>query len=309
MQALLDVILPVFVVIGAGYLTVWRGYFSDSHVDALTSFTQNFAIPCLLFLAMSRLDLGDDFEIPLLLSYYLGAITCFLAGLTGARLLFQRTWPDCVAIGFCCLYSNSLLLGLPITERAYGPDALIGNFTIIALHAPIAFLVGVTAMEFARGSGQGLAITLRSVASSMFHNALVIAIALGLLVNVLNIPVPGVVDEGLGLIASTGLPAALFAMGGVLVRYKPEGDAKVIAMVCAIALILHPVISWTLASTFALDRDAFRSVIVTAAMAPGINTYIFANMYGAARRVAASSVLISTGLSVLTVWLWLLIIP
>ena len=37
--------------------------------------------------------------------------------------------------------------------------------------------------------------------------------------------------------------------------------------------------------------DAFRSVVLTATMAPGVNTYIFANMYGVAKRVAATSVL------------------
>mgnify|MGYP007079483819 FL=1 len=44
-------------------------------------------------------------------------------------------------------------------------------------------------------------------------------------------------------------------------------------------------------------------------MAPGINTYVFANMYGRARRVAASVVLIGTTLSILTVWLWLGTLP
>jgi hypothetical protein len=43
-------------------------------------------------------------------------------------------------------------------------------------------------------------------------------------------------------------------------------------------------------------------------MAPGVNAYIFANMYGRARRVAASSVLVATGASVITAWLWLMIL-
>ncbi len=40
-------------------------------------------------------------------------------------------------------------------------------------------------------------------------------------------------------------------------------------------------------------------------MAPGFNAYLFANMYGRAKRVAASSVLIATGASILSVWMWL----
>jgi len=49
MSILLQVILPVFFVVGFGYIAVWRKWFSDAGVEALMAFTQNFAIPCLLF--------------------------------------------------------------------------------------------------------------------------------------------------------------------------------------------------------------------------------------------------------------------
>ncbi len=309
MQALLDVILPVFLVIGAGYLAVWKGLFSDEGVDALMKFTQSFAIPCLLFKALASIDLGAGFNVPLLFSFYIGATSGFLLGILGARLIFGRPWTDSIAIGFCCLFSNSVLLGLPITERAYGTEALVGNFAIIAIHAPFCYLLGITTMELVKSGGKNIAATARNVTNAIFHNALIIGIILGLVVNVTNLPVPGVLNDAVDLLSRAALPAALFGLGGVLVRYKPEGDLKVILMVCAISLVIHPAISYTAASTLALDTDAFRSVVLTATMAPGVNTYIFANMYGVAKRVAATSVLMSTALSVLTIWLWLLIIP
>jgi predicted permease len=308
-QALLDVILPVFILIGFGYASVWRGYFSDAGVDAIIKFTQSFAIPCLLFRAISTLDLDQGFSVGLLASFYLGASLSFALGILGARLLFSRNWPDSVAIGFCCLFSNSLLLGLPITERAYGPDALVGNFAIVALHAPFCFLLGVTAMEIAKGSGKGFFGAISSVFWALTRNALVIGLALGLLANVTAAPMPHVLTDAIDMMVQAALPAALFGLGGVLVRYRPEGDLKTIAMVCCISLVVHPTISWIAATSFALDRDSFRSVVLTAAMAPGANTYIFANMYGAARRVAASSVLFSTVASVVTIWLWLFVLP
>lgn len=309
MQALLDVILPVFIVIGFGYVAVWRGYFNDTGVDAIMKFTQNFAIPCLLFRAMSTLNLDQGFSVGLLASFYVGATTCFALGILGARVMFGRSWPDAVAIGFCCLFSNSVLLGLPITERAYGPEALVGNYAIVALHAPFCYLLGVTAMEVAKGSGKGFFGAIASVVTSMLRNALVIGIALGLLVNVTATPMPGVLTDAIDMMVRAALPAALFGLGGVLVRYRPEGDLKTIVMVCVISLVIHPAISWSSATAFALDRDSFRSVVLTATMAPGVNTYIFANMYGAARRVAASSVLMATIVSVFSIWLWLLVLP
>lgn len=305
MQTLLDVILPVFLVIGFGYAAVWRGLFPVSGIDGVMRFTQGFAIPCLLFKAIAEIDLQNSFDPRLLLSFYTGATICFFAGMAGARTLFHRDWEDSVAIGFCCLFSNSVLLGLPITERAYGADALTGNYAIVALHSPFCYALGITVMEITRNRGKSPLTMARGVAHAMFHNALVIGILLGFLVNITDAPVPDVVDDALDLIIRAALPAALFALGGVLFQYKPEGDLRTIFMVCCISLVLHPALVWGMGSSLDLPREAFRSGVLTAAMAPGFNAYIFANMYGRARRVAASSVLLATLASILTVWVWL----
>ena len=309
MGVLLDVILPVFFVIGFGYLAVWRGYFSDSGVDGLMKFTQGFAIPCLLFRAISTLDLQQNFDLALLGSFYAGAITGFLTALLGAKLIFKRDWEDSVAIGFIGLFSNSLLLGLPITERAYGADALEANYAIIALHSPICYFIGITAMEIARAQGNAMAALPGKVIKGMFSNALIVGISIGLVVNLGGIPLPGVLTDAIDLMVRAALPAALFGLGGVLYRYRPEGDMKTILYVVAISLVLHPSIVWGLARFNGLSNEELRSAILTAAMAPGINAYVFANIYGKAKRVAASAVLIGTALSILTVWVWLAVLP
>ncbi|MEO1638134.1 MAG: AEC family transporter [Pseudomonadota bacterium] len=309
MGALIDVILPVFLVIGFGYVAVWRGLFSDAGVDGLMKFTQGFAIPCLLFRAISTLDLGQNFDLALLGSFYAGALAGFIVGFLGARFLFGRSWEDCVAIGFCCLFSNSLLLGLPITERAYGVSALEANYAIIAIHSPFCYAVGITAMEVVRNRGASKAALPGKVLRAMFQNALILGITLGFIVNLGGIPLPTVFTDAVDLMIRAALPAALFGLGGVLYRYRPEGDMRTILFVVAVSLIMHPVIVYALAQANNLSDAALRSAILTAAMAPGINAYIFTNMYGTARRVAASSVLMGTGLSILTVWVWLAILP
>lgn len=309
MQALIDVILPVFLVLGFGYLATWRGWFQDSWIDGLMRFAQNFAIPCLLFRAISRLDLSADLQPAMLLSFYAGALVCFFAGLLGARYLFSRPWPDAVAIGFVSLFSNSVLLGMPITERAWGPEALAGNIAIVALHSPFCYFVGITAMELALNAGRSLREVVPRILKSMFRNALVLAILAGFAVNLSGLAVPAIIGDAADMIARAALPAALFGLGGTLYRYRPEGDLRTIAMVMGISLLLHPTITFTLGAALHLDTPAMRSAVITAAMAPGVNAYLFANMYGTARRVVASSVLMATGLTMLTAWFWLSILP
>lgn len=309
MSALTSVILPVFLVIGFGYLAVWKLRFPDDGADRLMSFAQTFAIPLLLFAAMTRLDLAQGFQPALLASFYIGAFISFTIGILGARFLFKREWEDAVVIGFCALFSNSLLLGLPITERAYGPEALTGNFAIIALHAPMLLTTGIVVMELVRARGMPLSSLPKRVAKNVFSNGLILGILAGLSVNLTGLPVPTVIMDAADLVARAGLPTALFALGAVLYRYRPEGDIRVALFVCLLALGLHPLITYSLGTASGLDTPGLRSATVTAAMAPGVNAYIFANMYNRAKRVAATAVLIATGLTMLTAWGWLALLP
>ena len=192
MSALIEVILPVFIVIGFGYAAVWLKLFSEDAVDGVMRFSQNFAVPCLLFKGVAELDLANAFQPGLFASFYIGAFSAFTLGALGARYLFHRTGPESVAIGFCCLFSNSLLLGLPIMERAYGTEALSGNYAIISIHAPTLYAFGITVMEIVRHHGKGLSIgqLAAQIGGGIIRNPLVIGLTLGFAVNMSGIALP-----------------------------------------------------------------------------------------------------------------------
>lgn len=312
MQALFEVILPVFLVIGFGYLARWQKWITDDAVSALMGFAQNFAVPALLFAGIARIDLGQNFHPPLLISFYVGALSSGLLTLLLARYVFGRAWPDSVAIGFVGLFSNSLLLGIPITERAYGAAALSWNFAIISIHAPLLYGLGIALMEIVRARGQGLAPAklLSQIGRAVLRNPLVLGITAGWLVNITHAPLPAPFWDGVELINRAAIPVALFGLGGVLFRYRPEGDLRIIFTAISASLVLHPLIAYMLGKyAFHLEVAPLRSLTLTAAMAPGVNTYLFAHIYGVGKRVAASSVLFGTAASILTIWAWLAILP
>lgn len=312
MTALLDVILPVFIVIGFGYAMARARLIGADGIDGIMKFAQNFALPCLLFRSVATLDLSAAYDAGLMLSFYAGAFSGFAAGFFAARHIFHRPLTDAVAIGFACLFSNSLLLGLAITERAYGPGALAGNVAIISIHSPLLYAFGITMMEMARSKGQGLAVAqlATQVARAIFSQPLVIGILCGFAVNLSGLPFPAFMMVAVEMMARAAIPAALFGLGGVLIRYPLEGDRATILMICAASLIVHPGVTYLLGRyAFGLDTNALRSAVVTAAMAPGVNAYLFASLYGVALRVNASAVLVATALSILTIWGWLQILP
>jgi predicted permease len=309
MSALLDVIIPVFLIIGFGYCAVWARLFSIDTIDGLMKFSQNFAIPVLLFNAIAKVDLVNIFDLNLFFSFYIGATAGFLIGFLGSHYLFNRPLEDSVAIGFCCLFSNTVMLGLPITERAYGLDALQHNFAIVSIHAPFCYFLGITVMELIKSTEKSISKKSMIIFKAMFSNALVVGIVLGFFVNISGINLAKSIQASIDMITAVALPAALFGMGGILYQYRPEGDIGPIIMICIVSLLIHPAIVWITGSNLALSDMQLRSAVITAAMAPGINTYVFANMYGRAKRVASTGVLLSTALSIGTVWIWLNLLP
>jgi malonate transporter and related proteins len=259
---------------------------------------RSFAIPCLLFSAIATLDLSAAVFRPALLGLLHrrghGLPRC---GLLGARFLFGRPWEDAVAVGFCCLFSNSVMLGLPLTERAYGAATLASNFVIVALHAPFCYLVGVTAMEAVRNRaaacsrpiGQGRAGRWRQRADDRHR--------LGFLGQFLGLAVPGAVEDALGFMVRAALPAALFALGGVLCRYRPEGDLRLIGYVCAVSLVLHPAMTYTLGMVLGLGVEPAARGGGDGGDGAGDQRLHLRQPLRRAMRVAASSVLLGTALT------------
>ena len=307
MTILLEVTAPVFLLIGAGCAMVWARIINDSHIQGIMTYAQGFAVPCLLFYAIFDMNLAYGLKPAYVASFYIGSVACFASGLLGCRYLFRRSWEDSIVVGFAALFGNTVLLGLSIIDRAYGGSTLEATFALVSLHAPFCYFIGITAMELVRSDSSGILPTARKVSRAMFRNALMMGIFLGFIFNFFAIPVPAVAADALEMIAASALPAALFGLGGVIVRYRPEGDIRLILFVCAISLLMHPVVAWLMSSgIFGLETDLVRSAVIASAMAPGINAYIFSSMYGRAQRVVASSVLLATALSVITASGWLM---
>lgn len=302
-------ILPVFLVVAFGYICVYQRLFPDDAVEGLMLFAQNFAMPALLFRAMQDLDIST-LTLNLFLGYYGGATIAFLAAMLGARHFFDRPWEDSIIIGFCALFANGLLLGVPVTQQAFGAEATTDNFSIISVNLLYCYTLGISLMEIARARRTGASlVSLPGKALGAFaRNYMVIGIVLGLAVNLSGIPFPQPMTEALELLARAALPAALFGLGGVLYKYRPEGDLRTIAWIVFASLVVHPAATWIIGVSVDLPQDGFRSSVIMAAMAPGVNTYIFANLYGVAKRVVASAVLIGTAVSLVSSWLWIVLL-
>ena len=90
-QTIATIIIPVFIIIGVGYFTTVTKIISNNEISTLTKFSQSIALPILLFLNISDLDLGEVLNTDLLLSFYSSAVFCFTLGTLGSFYFFSKS--------------------------------------------------------------------------------------------------------------------------------------------------------------------------------------------------------------------------
>ncbi|HSO47122.1 MAG TPA: AEC family transporter, partial [Rhizobiaceae bacterium] len=216
---------------------------------------------------------------------------------------------EAVAVGFCAMFSNTVLLGVPIISRAYGEEVLTPAFGIISLHAPCLYAVGMLTMELSRRDGRTLSQALAAAAKSILANPLMIGVVTGAALNFAGRPLPEFATAAVEMIADSAIPVALVGMGAALTRYAVRAEIAESLVVSLLSLIAHPLIALVL-THFVMDlpHEYVRAAVVIAAMPPDMNVYIFALMYDRAVALSASAVLIATTLSIATISAWLLVL-
>ena len=75
-----------------------------------------------------NLNLDIIFEIGMWFSYYSSLFACFFIGFLGTRYFFFQKTEDAIAFGFCAMFSNGVLLGLPICALVFGDESLSINY-------------------------------------------------------------------------------------------------------------------------------------------------------------------------------------
>lgn len=306
MLAIINVILPVFALMATGYLAVKFRLFPAEGVRGLVQFVNNFATPCLLFHAMATSDFSTTFNWSVIGPFYVGAVTSFVLGAVIARKVFRNKIDEGVASGFSAMFTNTVLIGIPIMQRAYGQPALATAFSIIAFHASVLITVGMVTMELVRRDGASMSKTLARAVLRVAINPLMWGIAAGVIFNLMGWKLIEPADAFVSMMAAAVTPAALFGLGGALNEYRlRESWAQALTM-SLFKLLLQPIIAYLLMRYLLnVPHEYARYGVLLAAMPSGINAFVFATYYNRGINVATNTILITTVLSIVTLSGWL----
>jgi malonate transporter and related proteins len=300
MEAIVNVILPVFALILSGYLAARVGILGGESTDALNKFVYFIAMPVLLFHVVATLDPRDLLNGDFIAGFLIANVAVVIIALVVSMGVFRRDLADAALFSMASGFCNAVYLGIPLSLIAFGPEALkpaitASVFQNITLIIPIVLLV-----ELGTNRGTGVLEVLGKLLRSLVKSPILMAPALGLLWSATGWALPVPVDTFAKLLGGAAGPCALFAIG-LFLYGKPlhEGVGEV-GTVVFLKLLLHPLLTWiVLALVLDVDPLFVKVGVLLAALPTGANCFVLAQQYGRFVQRTSAVILLSTVTAVL----------
>ncbi len=323
---ILEICLPVFALIGLGALLARRGWMSEADRAFLNKLVYYLALPALVFPEVAKQDPANFTDPALLTATFLPVLLIAALFVLLARFLALRGGLA-AAFVFGSFWSNSVYMGFPLIESAFGDAGLqraaLFNAFALPLFIALGFgLIGAYGGGLAEDAGWG------GRWRKIFSAPVVLAAIGGAIVAVLVQPwrdatgaleLPWVLQgllaplatRTLKMIGATGLPLALVAIGGSLRLHAFKENVAALGLVIAGKLLLIPALAYVcFVFLFPHAAPALRgAVVLEQAMPAAVASYVIACRIGCDERFVSSMLVLGTLLSMVTIplWLWLLL--
>ncbi|WP_417682857.1 AEC family transporter [Roseibium sp.] len=304
MLSVLSITAPIFILIGLGFLAVKSGILPAAAAPGMGRFVLYFSLPALIFGTLSRMEFSEVIEPNYLLVYASASLFALLVGVILHRKLVGNTLPLSGVKGMGMAVSNSAFIGYPVLLQVFGePPAQAFAMSLMVENLLIIPLALIIIESGGRDDSTSRRQHFATVFTRVLKNPLVLAIGAGMLVSLLQLPLPQVIDKTLNMLAQTSAAVALFSIGGVLVGTSIRGNVSAIPAVVAGKLLLHPLLVFLLLMLVpGMDQDLRLSMLLLASM-PMFSVFpIIAGNYGFGQ-TSASILIITTLMSFFTLTL------
>ena len=290
---------PLFLLVFFGYALSSFARWPRTATDALTRFVFSVAMPALLFRLMSDFSRLPGVDARVLAAYFGGCVLVYLAGRLTAGWLFRMDGVSQSVFAMGGIFSNNVLLGLPITQVTLGDAALPAVSLVLVFNSLVLWTLVTVSVEWARHrelSLRGFAKTARGVVT----NPIVGSILLGTAFGFTGLALPGMVDRTLAMIATGALPLSLIALGMGLAEFGIREGWRVSVAISALKLAAQPLAVYGLAWLLGLSPLDTAVVVLLAALPVGANVYLMARQFGVLGGPVASGIVLTTALGALT---------
>jgi len=297
-MALLNVILPVILIAGAGFL-----FARLTHVDTkpLTRLSFYILIPALILNSLlnrsvSMIDVADVVVFVLILHGVL-----VLMGALGVRWTGWDAETKASAM-LSLTFNNCGNYGLAILLFAFGEAGFTLGVLYMVAHVVYQSIVGVGIARWRKG------MKIRDLGLTILRVPWLYAILLALIVRLLSLELPTALARPVELVAGAAIPVQLLLLGMALSHVRVGKLLRQAVPISLAKLILPPLLAWGLTTLLGFD-GLLRAVLILQASTPtAVNALILSLQYERRSELTASVVLLTTvgALGVTSLLLWLL---
>jgi predicted permease len=300
----LDVVLPIFLVIGLGHVLRRTGFLDDRLAAAVSRLVFYVAAPALLARATAAESLAATFNLPVL-AVYSAASVLVMGGSYAASLRCARSRRGVIAQG--AFRANQVFVGLPVVIYAYGEERLNTVAVLISFTVILYNFLGVVALVLPqRGTSARSPALLARTAVGVLRNPLIIACVAGILFSLTGLALPLALDRTLALVGGTAAPLALLAVGAGMDLRRLRADLRTTVIVSLVKTLVYPALGYAGLRAIGLDGADVRLPVMIMAAPTAVVSYIMARELGGDEHLAGAIVAGSTLLSLATITGWLL---
>ena len=281
---LLDVILPVFFVIGIGYYLGKKN--PNFNTDFITTLAANIGTPAMIFYTIT--STGVTLEI--FVEYFIYALI-IIGGFALIGLIFLALMKkDIVSELPPLILPNTGNMGIPICLFAYGTEGLGIASAIASVIILLHFTLGVLLAK--KSFSVKILIT----------NMPIYGIIAAVFVLYFDLEVPGFIVNTTFLLTYATIFLVLMSLGVALTRLKVVSWAQA-SILSGVRIIIGPVIGFGFIKYLNLNGLAAGVLLIQSAMPSAILTYLVGSMYSERKVVdsIASVIVTSTILSFATI--------
>ena len=297
-------LLPVVLLIGIGFAAGRLKLIRGEAVRDLSNLVFLVLVQALLFRTMATADLAR-LDLRSVALYYIVAGAMFFA-----LLLIRGLNSRSAVLALAAIFSNTLMIGVPLVQLAYGQAGLVHLFTLISMHALILLTLATVVLELlvAReqaAAGQGprrhIAATVAQAVKNAVLHPVPLPIIAGFLYSLTGWGLHPVVERPLKLLGDAFGPVALVLVGVTLAQTAIGPHLRGALVISVLKTILHPLLMWGAGRALGLTGLPLAVMVVAASLPVGANVFLFSQRYKKAEDLVTASVAVSTLMAVGTV--------
>ena len=294
MIALAGAILPVFLTIALGHLFRRSGFLPETFWDGTNRLTFYVLVPALLISSMSRATLTEISLVPMLVAVIVPVLVVSF-GLAAIRPKLTMSGPAFTSLFQGAVRPNAYI-AFAVALDLFGEAGLSAIALALAPTVPLVNLLCIAVLA-RYGAAQA---DWRQVPRRVVRNPLILATAVGVLLQASGAGLPPILDELLAVAGRAALPIALLAVGAGLSLKAAKTAGKTVVGASILRLVAMPAATALVAAAMGLEGDGLFLAVLFNAVPAATVSYVMAQQLGGDAPLMAGIITVQTALSLVT---------